>query len=182
MKLSSLSIAFAIAAFTVSPAIAEDDSRDMKDSPKGELRQKMAPWKDLGLTEQQREQLKPVFKEMRDARMANMEKVKAIRESIKAEFMQKRPSESVLGRYAQDLGVAHTELVESIFKALLKVKGSLSEEQFGKLLERETLGSPKGDRGDRQNGEDSEEEHDGKDGQKDGPKKSCPLNKANPAQ
>jgi Spy/CpxP family protein refolding chaperone len=88
----------------------------------------------LGLSDQQKSQLKDLRKEMRDFRKSQMDKMNALLEKSKTELLKPAPSKDVLYGYAKEMGEQRRIMAEKEADHLLQVKIILTPEQFTKLL------------------------------------------------
>jgi Spy/CpxP family protein refolding chaperone len=130
--------------FTAAPG----DSCCAHDMHRGE---KMA--KELGLSTQQKSQLKELRETMREAHKDQMQKMKALRDKSKEELLKPVPSKDALYAIAKESGELRRVMAEKEADHLLKVKVVLTPEQFNKLLSKDLpfgmepgQGGPHGDK------------------------------------
>jgi Spy/CpxP family protein refolding chaperone len=90
--------------------------------------------KELGLSAQQKSQLKELRGEMRDFRKGQMDKMKALLDKSKEELLKSSPSREVLYGYAREMGELRRAMAEKEADHLLKAKAVLTPDQFAKLL------------------------------------------------
>jgi Spy/CpxP family protein refolding chaperone len=88
----------------------------------------------LNLTDDQKAKLKDMRKEMGEFRKVNFEKMKALREKSKVEFLKAAPSKTVLYGFAKEMGDLHKAMAEKMADHILKMKTILTKEQFEKML------------------------------------------------
>lgn len=97
---------------------------------------------ELKLNADQKEKLKALHQEMRDKGKALFEKMKAIREKVKAELLKDKPSQQALDEFAAQLADLHKQLIQQRHAHLLQAKAILTKEQFSKLLSRDWAPPP----------------------------------------
>jgi Spy/CpxP family protein refolding chaperone len=127
----------ALAALVSVASAGEAECSHGKGGAKGDGHQQM--WKQMGLTEQQRESLKALRLEQTTEVKEIGQKLRAVRKTVKEELLKDDPSSSVLDRAAADAGDLTEKLTESFVDHLLEVKKILTPEQFAKLLQRENM-------------------------------------------
>lgn len=105
---------------------------------------------ELNLTEEQKEKLHALREKGKAARMEHMEKMKGVREKMKAELAKEKPDGKMLMKFAAQTA----DLVENMTKQridhLLEVKKILNKEQFEKLLSKEMAGHERHNKGQKQ--------------------------------
>lgn len=128
-------VLLAIVSFSVMAIAAGDgDSSAMKEKPRGE---KLA--KELGLSSQQKAQLKSMREEMRGVRKEHIKKMKELRDKSKEDLLKPVPSRDVLYSYARESGELRRIMAEKEVDHILKVKAVLTPEQFIKLLSKDFM-------------------------------------------
>jgi Spy/CpxP family protein refolding chaperone len=95
---------------------------------------------ELKLTPDQNTKLKELHQQQMEAMKPYFEKMKGIREKVKAELLKPQPSKQVLDGYAVELGDLHKQMAQKRNDHLLQVKAILNAEQFSKLVNREGMG------------------------------------------
>ena len=93
-------------------------------------------WKELGLTQQQREQLRGLRQDQVDPNKDFRGRMQEIRKATKEEFSKADPSKSALDKLAGQLGDLAEDLAKEKAEYLLEVKKVLTVDQWAKLLER----------------------------------------------
>ena len=97
-------------------------------------------WKDLNLTQDQKDQLKAAHQEMQAQRKELFQKMKDLRKTIKDEIMKDNPDQNVLNNLAEQSGALEKEATLLRFQHFLKMKGILTKEQFKKILDNDRPG------------------------------------------
>ncbi len=118
----------------VSVASAGDQHRPGRDDKEAQHHGSL--WKELGLTEAQRESLKSLRAEQMVELRDIGKKLREVRKTVKVELLKSDPSNSVLDRAAGDAGDLTEDLTASFIDHMLEVKKVLTPEQFSMLLER----------------------------------------------
>jgi len=95
---------------------------------------------ELGLSDDQFEQLQELKTEHRGEMKSNREAVQALRTEVKTELKKEEPSISETDRLAEEIGELHTEMTKSLVAHLLEIKEILTPEQFEKMASREHHG------------------------------------------
>jgi Spy/CpxP family protein refolding chaperone len=90
--------------------------------------------KELGLSTQQKSQLRELRKEMRDFHRSQMDKMRALRDKSKGELLAASPNKEILYGFAREMGELRRVMAEKEADHLLKVKAVLTPDQFEKLL------------------------------------------------
>jgi Spy/CpxP family protein refolding chaperone len=135
MSSKKIGVVLAIVSFSVMAIAAGDgDSSAMREMPRGE---ELA--KELGLSSQQKAQLKSMREEMRGVRKEHIKKMKALRDKSKEELLKPVPSRDVLYSYARESGELRRIMAEKEADHMLKVKAVLTAEQFKRLLSKDFM-------------------------------------------
>jgi Spy/CpxP family protein refolding chaperone len=90
---------------------------------------------DLGLTPNQKDQMKALRKDGQDKMKADFESMKALRQKIKDEFLKATPDPAALDGYADQMAQFHKQMVKNRFANLFKAKQILTQDQFKKFLD-----------------------------------------------
>jgi Spy/CpxP family protein refolding chaperone len=126
----SMAVAAVVLGLALSPVLAGEGPCSGKGKGEG-----MHGWAKMGLTDQQKTDLKGLREEAKGLHKTTFEKTKAVRDKIKAEMLKTSPDQNVLNGYADELGQIEKEVNRQRFAHLLKVKAILTPEQFQKLLD-----------------------------------------------
>lgn len=129
---NKLIIVTALVVSLIAAAVSAPQDSCRTEMAKGE---RMA--KELGLSTQQKAQLKELRGEMREAHKDQMDKMKALMEKSKEELLKPAPGKDILSGYAKEMGELHRVMAEKEADHLLKVKAVLTPDQFKKLLSRD---------------------------------------------
>jgi Spy/CpxP family protein refolding chaperone len=105
---------------------------------KGKNHEKMMA--ELKLTAEQNEQLKGLHQQHRQDMKPFQEKMKGIRDKVKAELLKPAPSKPALDGYAAELGDLHKQMALKRNEHLLQMKAILTAEQFAKLVNKDWMG------------------------------------------
>ncbi len=90
---------------------------------------------DLGLTQDQKDQMKALRKEGQEKMKADFESVKALRQKIKDEFLKATPDPAALDSYADQMAQFHKQMIKNRFANIFKAKQILTQDQFKKFLD-----------------------------------------------
>jgi Spy/CpxP family protein refolding chaperone len=117
----------------MSPVFAQPDTAHM-----AKCQDKMMT--DLKLNADQKEKIKGLHKQHRESMKPFHEKMKAIRDQVKAELLKPQPSKQALDGFAANLGELHKQMALMRNDHLLQFKAILTPEQFSKLVNRDCMG------------------------------------------
>lgn len=95
---------------------------------------------DLKLTTDQKSKIKELHEQHRQEMKPFHEKMKGVRDKVKAELVKPAPSKPALDGFAAELGDLHRQMALTRNDHLLQVKALLTPEQFSKLVERDWMG------------------------------------------
>jgi Spy/CpxP family protein refolding chaperone len=132
MKLRYIFIVSCLAGLLAMPAVAGQSSG----SPKDSAGHASHFWSDLGLSQQQKDQMKALRKDMRATLQANFKQSKDLRIKIKAEFLKPNPDPTVINAFSTQLAQLHKQMTDAIFTETFKAKQILTPDQFKKFLDR----------------------------------------------
>lgn len=90
---------------------------------------------ELGLSQEQQEQLKEIRQKHRAEKPDNRSEVKALRRQIAEELKKSSPSKSKIKTLADKIGALHSANAVRMAEHMLEVKAVLTPEQFSKMLE-----------------------------------------------
>lgn len=90
-------------------------------------------WKELNLTDQQKEQMKSLHEKMQQIRKEQFGKMKVIRDNIREELAKENPDEGALNKLSADLGDLAELKSKQRVDHLLEIKEVLDADQFAKL-------------------------------------------------
>ncbi|MBN1127377.1 MAG: Spy/CpxP family protein refolding chaperone [Chitinispirillaceae bacterium] len=108
------------------------------DSRMGKGHEKMMA--DLKLTGDQKTKLKELHQQHLQEMKPFRDKMKGVRDKVKAELVKPAPSKPALDGYAVELGDLHKQMAIKRNEHLLQVKALLTPEQFSKLVDRDWKG------------------------------------------
>jgi Spy/CpxP family protein refolding chaperone len=132
MKAKTVMLGLIAGALVVSPlgiSAQPDEARI------GKHHDKMAA--ELKLNDEQKAKLKELHKANREAMKPFFEKMKGVRDKIKAELLKPESSKQALDGFAAQLGDLHKQMALKRNQHLLQVKKVLTPEQFKKLVSRD---------------------------------------------
>lgn len=122
------------------PGTAEGAPRGRRDDPRPEH----SMWSEMNLTEEQKEKLKGLHQAQKEERKVHGQKMMELRKQIREELVKEKPSRSTLNSLAAQTGTEVEAMTSAKIAHLLKVKGILTPEQFGKILTPRKGGDHKG--------------------------------------
>jgi Spy/CpxP family protein refolding chaperone len=96
--------------------------------------------KELKLSEEQKEKMKELRDQNKDAQKELFGKITELRGAIKEELLKDDPDENALSSLAAQLGEFHARMAKAHQDRLLEIKKILTKEQFEKLLQKEPFG------------------------------------------
>jgi Spy/CpxP family protein refolding chaperone len=131
MKMRHVFLAACMAGLLALPAGAAQN----ENPPKADSSQLRHPWADLGLNQNQKDQMKAVRKENREKMKTDFEATKALRQKIKDEFLKPNPDPAALDRYADQMSQLHKQMIKNRFAGIFKTKQILTPEQFTKFMD-----------------------------------------------
>lgn len=130
MKLQAIMLL--IVTLLLGSLMAEPPRRNMGGHGKGDGT-RMA--QELGLSQEQQDQLKELRKKHREERRDIRTEVKELRRQIGEELKKSNPSRSTIKSLADKIGTIHSENAVRMADHMLEVKEILTDEQFTKMLD-----------------------------------------------
>jgi Spy/CpxP family protein refolding chaperone len=92
-------------------------------------------WADLGLNQNQKDQMKALHKENQETMKADFEASKTLNQKIKDEFLKPNPDPGVLETYTDQLAQLQKQMLKNRIADLFKTKQILTPDQFKKFLD-----------------------------------------------
>jgi Spy/CpxP family protein refolding chaperone len=142
MNLQTLVVSLVAGGLLALPLSAGEDYHAGKEGKDGAWKggEMHSMWKDLNLTQQQKDQLKAAHQEMQTQRQELFQKMKGLRKTIKDEIMKDNPDQNMLNNLAEQSGALEKEAALLRFQHFLKMKSILTKEQFEKILDNDRPG------------------------------------------
>jgi Spy/CpxP family protein refolding chaperone len=131
MKMRHVFLAACMAGLLALPAGAAQN----ENPPKADSSQLRHHWADLGLNQNQKDQMKAVREENREKMKTDFEATKALRQKIKEEFLKANPDPAALDSYADQMSQLHKQMIKNRFAGIFKTKQILTPEQFTKFMD-----------------------------------------------
>jgi len=123
-------VAFLVGAFALSSIASPNASPSKSDSSRIQKK-----WDDLGLNQNQKDQMKALRTENKDGMKTQFEAMKALHQKIKDEFLKSNPDPAVIDSYSDQLLQIQKQMMKNRDSNLFKVKQILTPDQFKKFLD-----------------------------------------------
>ncbi len=91
-------------------------------------------WEELGLTDQQKEQIRELHKENRSWRSESMKEIAEVRGNIRDEMLKEHPDRNRLNSHAEKLGDLYKAATDARIEYFFELKTVLTDEQFSKVV------------------------------------------------
>ncbi len=102
---------------------------------------------ELGLSQEQQDQMKTLWEKHRAERKDTRGEVKELRQGIATELKKSKPSKSEIKSLADKIGAIHSANAVRMADHMLEIKKVLTPEQFSKMLDKkEQRGQKKGNK------------------------------------